>query len=122
MAIPVVTGTAILSVIETRKFSDRSEYSHNRAELVLNAYKNGETTMRYQITSNDPGTYTSPYTREMIFDSTDGDIFEFTCHMGITVLLICYVEREKRSDEKSSPLTKTISSPPMSGKSLHNES
>jgi hypothetical protein len=38
--------------------------------------------LRYQLTSNDSGTYTTPYTREIIFDHSDGDIYEFACHEG----------------------------------------
>ncbi len=93
-------------VIETRNFSDRSEYSHNRAELNIERLTRiGETAMRYQITSNDPGTYTSPYTREMIFDSTDGDIFEFACHEGnyaLANMLRGAREAERREKENQS--------------------
>ena len=70
-------------VIETRNFSDKSQHSHNRAELnVERLTRIGDRQMRYQITSNDPGTYTAPYTREIIFDYSDDDIYEFACHEG----------------------------------------
>ena len=70
-------------VVETRNFSDRSEHSHNRAELnVERITRIGDGQLRYQLTSNDPGTYSAPYTREIIFDYSDGDIYEFACHEG----------------------------------------
>ena len=70
-------------VVETRNFSNRSELSHNRAELNVERFTRiGETELRYQITSNDPGTYSATYTREIIFDYSDGDIYEFACNEG----------------------------------------
>ena len=70
-------------VVETRNYSDRSELSHNRAELnVERITRIGDGQLRYQLTSNDPGTYSAPYTREIIFDYSDGDIYEFACHEG----------------------------------------
>ena len=70
-------------VVETRNFSDRSEYSHNRAELNVERFTRiGDRQLRYQITSHDPGTYSAPYPREIIFDYSDGDIYEFACHEG----------------------------------------
>jgi hypothetical protein len=70
-------------VVETRNYSDRSELSHNRAELnVERITRIGDGQLRYQLTSNDPGTYSAPYTREIIFEYSDGDIYEFACHEG----------------------------------------
>ena len=70
-------------VVETRDYSDRSELSHNRAEVnVERITRIGDGQLRYQLTSNDPGTYSAPYTREIIFDYSDGDIYEFACHEG----------------------------------------
>ena len=70
-------------VVETRNYSDKSELSHNRAELNVERFTRiGDRQLRYQLTSNDPGTYSAPYTREIIFDYSDGDIYEFACHEG----------------------------------------
>ena len=93
-------------VIETRNFSDRSEYSHNRAALnVERLTRISERSMQYQITSDDPGTYTAPYTREIIFDYTDGDIYEFACHEGnyaLPNMLRGAREAERRERESQS--------------------
>ena len=36
----------------------------------------------YQITNSDPGTYTQPYTAEVILDYAEDPIFEYACHEG----------------------------------------
>ncbi len=70
-------------VVETRNYSNRSDLSHNRAELNVERFTRiGDRQLRYQLTSNDPSTYSTPYTREIIFDYSDGDIYEFACHEG----------------------------------------
>jgi hypothetical protein len=38
--------------------------------------------IRYQFTSDDPGTFTAPYTREIILDFTEDAIYEYACHEG----------------------------------------
>jgi len=91
-------------VVETRNFSDRSEYSHNRAELnVERITRIGERQLRYQITSHDPGTYSAPYTREIIFDYSDGDIYEFACHEGNYALanMLQGAREEERRERES---------------------
>ena len=91
-------------VIETRNFSDKSGLSHNRAELnVERLTRIGDRQMQYQITSNDPGTYTAPYTREIIFDYSDDDIYEFACHEGnyaLPNMLRGAREEERRERER----------------------
>ena len=42
----------------------------------------GGNALQYQFTSNDPGNYTVPYTREIIFDGTLDKIYEYACHEG----------------------------------------
>jgi hypothetical protein len=88
-------------VVETRNYSNRSELSHNRAELnVERITRIGGGQLRYQLTSNDPGTYSAPYTREIIFDYSDGDIYEFACHEGnyaLTNMLQGAREEERRA-------------------------
>jgi hypothetical protein len=32
--------------------------------------------------SDDPGQFTGSYTREIIFDYTEDDIYEYACHEG----------------------------------------
>jgi hypothetical protein len=91
-------------VVETRNFSDKSDYSHNRAELNVERFTRlDDKRLRYQLTSNDPGTYTAPYTREIIFDYTDGEIYEFACHEGnyaLPNMLRGAREKERRERER----------------------
>ena len=42
----------------------------------------GETALQYEITSNDPGTYTAPYTRQIIFDFSPDPVYKYACHEG----------------------------------------
>ena len=91
-------------VVETRNYSDRSDYSHNRAELNVERFTRiGDGQLRYQITSHDPGTYSAPYTREILFDYSDGDIYEFACHEGnyaLANMLRGAREEERREQER----------------------
>ena len=91
-------------VVETRNYSDKSDYSHNRAELNVERFTRiGDRQLRYQITSHDPGTYSAPYTREILFDYSDGDIYEFACHEGnyaLANMLRGAREEERREQER----------------------
>jgi len=71
-------------VIETTNYSDKSGYGPNSSAKVNveRISRLDETTLRYEITSNDPGTYTIPYTREILFDNSPDPIFEYACHEG----------------------------------------
>ena len=71
-------------VVETTNYLEKSSTSP-RTEEKVNVEKFtriGEDAMRYQITSNDPGNYTAPFTREIIFDKTPDKIYEYACHEG----------------------------------------
>jgi len=71
-------------VIETTNYSERSSTGPNTTLKVnverLTRTSHGE--LQYQLTSHDPGTYTAPYTRQIIFDHTEDDIYEYACHEG----------------------------------------
>jgi hypothetical protein len=71
-------------VIETTNYSDKSGYGPNSSAKVNveRISRLDETTLRYEITSNDPGTYTAPYTREILFDNSPDPIYEYACHEG----------------------------------------
>ena len=71
-------------VIETSNFSARSDYGPE-ADRKVNLEKLtriSDTALRYEITSHDPGSFTAPYTREIIFDHSPDPIFEYACHEG----------------------------------------
>ncbi len=71
-------------VIETTNYSDASSTSPRTDEKrnVERLTRISDTALQYQLTSYDPGAYTAPYTREIIFDYTEDDIYEYACHEG----------------------------------------
>ena len=71
-------------VIETTNYSEKSSPAPD-TELKRNIERLTRTShdsLQYQLTSYDPGTYTAPYTREIIWDYTQDDIYEYACHEG----------------------------------------
>ena len=71
-------------VIETTNYSDASSTSPrtNEKRNVERLTRISDTALQYQLTSYDPGAYTAPYTREIIFDYTEDEIYEYACHEG----------------------------------------
>ncbi|PCJ22437.1 MAG: hypothetical protein COA96_14495 [SAR86 cluster bacterium] len=71
-------------VIETSNYSDKSSTGPetSRKVNVERLTRISESALQYQFTSNDPGSYTAAYTREIIFDSSPDDIYEYACHEG----------------------------------------
>lgn len=71
-------------VIETTNYSDKSSTSPQTSRKVNTERltRISDDAIQYQFTSDDPGTYTSPYTREIILDYTTDDIYEYACHEG----------------------------------------
>lgn len=71
-------------VIETTNYSERSDPLPDTEKKVNveRLTRISDTALQYQLTSHDPGTYTAPYTREIIFDYTQDDIYEYACHEG----------------------------------------
>lgn len=70
-------------VVETRNYSDKSSFSQNRARLNVERFERiSDTELRYEITSDQPDTYSTPFTREIIFDHSPQPIYEYACHEG----------------------------------------
>lgn len=71
-------------VIETTNYSEASDTGPDtvRKVNVERLTRTAEDALQYQFTSNDPGSYAAPYTREIIFDRTDDAIYEYACHEG----------------------------------------
>ena len=71
-------------VIETSNYSDKSAGGPDTTQKVnverLTRISDDE--IQYQFTSHDPGTFTAPYTREIILDFTEDAIYEYACHEG----------------------------------------
>ncbi len=71
-------------VIETTNYSDAGGFGPNASARVNEERltRLSDTEMQYQITVDDPGTFTAPYTREIIFDYSPEPIYEYACHEG----------------------------------------
>ena len=71
-------------VIETTNYNDKSNTSPDtdRKTNVERLTRVSETALQYELTSDDPGQFTAPYTREIIFDYTEDAIYEYACHEG----------------------------------------
>ena len=71
-------------VIETTNYSDASGSSPqtDRKVNVERLTRISDSALQYQLTSSDPGQFTSPFTREIIFDHTPDKIYEYACHEG----------------------------------------
>jgi len=71
-------------VVETSNYSDKSSETPDasRKVNVERLTRISPDAMEYIITVDDPGTYTAPYTREIILDYTTDKIYEYACHEG----------------------------------------
>jgi len=71
-------------VIETTNYSDRSSEGPDvsRKVNVERLTRTSHDAMQYLFTSDDPGTFTAPYTREIILDHSTDAIYEYACHEG----------------------------------------
>ena len=71
-------------VIETTNYSDKSASGPDVSQKVnVERIKRiSDDEIQYQFTSHDPGTFTAPYTREIILDFTEDAIYEYACHEG----------------------------------------
>ena len=71
-------------VIETTNYSAQSSSGPDTVKKVNveRLTRISESEILYQFTSNDPGTFTAPYTREITFDKTPDKIYEYACHEG----------------------------------------
>lgn len=94
-------------VIETSNYSDKSAEGPDasRKVHVERLTRTSDNAMQYVITTNDPGTYTAPYTREIILDHSNDAIYEYACHegnYGMTNILAGHRVEEKMAEEAGS--------------------
>lgn len=71
-------------VIETTNYSDASSSTPetDKKVNVERITRISDNALQYQLTSHDPGQFTAPYTREILFDYTPDKIYEYACHEG----------------------------------------
>lgn len=71
-------------VIETTNYSDASATGPDTHRKVNTERltRVSENAIQYQFTSDDPGSFEAPYTREIMLDYTEDKIYEYACHEG----------------------------------------
>ncbi len=91
-------------VIETTNYSDQSGSGPDTAKKINieRLTRVSDVAIQYHFTSIDPGTYTAPYTREIILDHTNDEIYEYACHegnYGMTNILSGHRAQEKLAQQ-----------------------
>ena len=74
-------------VVETAGFRAAQWFrglSQGGMRLVERFTRVGEDALRYEVTFEDPGLWTRPWTATLLMPPTEGDMFEFACHEGNT--------------------------------------
>ena len=71
-------------VIETTNFTDQTQFrgSAENLKLVERFERVDRNTIRYQVTANDPTSWTDSWTAEVPMRRLDGLLYEFACHEG----------------------------------------
>jgi hypothetical protein len=87
-------------VVDTTNFTTKSHFkgSGPRLHVVERFTRTSPTTIRYQVTADDPDTWDRPWTAEIPFTTTDQRIYEYACHEGNYSML--NVLRGARAEEK----------------------
>jgi hypothetical protein len=71
-------------VVETTNFTDQTQFrgSGENLRLIERFQRVDRDTIRYQVTANDPTSWTDSWTAEVPMRRLDGLLYEFACHEG----------------------------------------
>ena len=71
-------------VVDTTNFTNKTTFrgSQERLHLTERFTRVSKDLLRYQVTIDDPTTYTKPWTIEVPATPSDGHIYEYACHEG----------------------------------------
>ena len=71
-------------VVETKNFLGETSFrdSSENLHLVERFTRISDDTMVYELTAEDPTTWTRPWTAEVPMTKTDIPMFEYACHEG----------------------------------------
>ena len=71
-------------VVDTTNFSPKSEFmgSHENLHLVERFTRASKTVLNYEVTIDDPTTWSRPWTAMIPLAQKDEMIFEYACHEG----------------------------------------
>lgn len=91
-------------VVDTTNFSSKSNFlgSADNLHLVERFTRVGADTIDYEVTADDPKTWTRPWTALIRLKRLEAKIYEFACHEGNQDAMLS-VLAGARADEKASP-------------------
>jgi hypothetical protein len=71
-------------VVDTTNFSDNTNFrgSTSGLHMIERFTRIGPNALRYQVTFDDPTTWTRPWTVENVWRTSRGQIYEYACHEG----------------------------------------
>ena len=71
-------------MIETTNYSRKSNFrgSSDNLHLTERLTRVGPTTLNYEVTINDPTTWTKPWTAMISLKGIEDAIYEYVCHEG----------------------------------------
>ena len=70
-------------VVDVTNFSDKTNYRGSREALrLVERFRRVGNTLRYEVTANDPQTWTAPWTAALELEPQPDGMFEYACHEG----------------------------------------
>jgi hypothetical protein len=71
-------------VVDTTNFSDKTNFrgATSGLHMIERLTRLGPSALRYQVTFDDPTTWTRPWTAENVWRTSKGRIYEYECHEG----------------------------------------
>jgi hypothetical protein len=92
-------------VVETANFTNATSYrgAGENLRLVERFTRTAPDVLRYQVTIDDPTTFTRPWTIELPATPSDGEIYEYACHegnYGLEGILRGHRAHEKKATEQ----------------------
>ena len=70
-------------VVDVTNFSDKTNYRGAREALrLVERFRRVGNTLRYEVTANDPQTWTAPWTAALELEPQPDGMFEYACHEG----------------------------------------
>lgn len=86
-------------VVETKNLKSSFRAASDRLRLTERFTRVGPNTINYEITFDDPATWTRPWTLMVPLKHTDDRVYEYACHEGNSGLE--YILKGAREEEKS---------------------
>ena len=76
-------------IVDTTNFTDRTRFrgSDDKMHLIERFTRTASDTLLYQFTVEDPSAFTAPWSAEIPMMTSDGPIYEFSCHEGNAAMM-----------------------------------